>query len=119
MSDSFSPLLGITELNPSQSQPEIPVNEAVRTLEAFAQLAVKSKTVTAPPGSPADGDRYIVPPSATGAWAGKEEDVVLWMKTEWIFFAPKGGWIAYVESSDSYVRYSAVGSPPTGWVAFP
>jgi len=33
---------------------------------------------TAPPGSPADGDAYVVGASPTGAWAGEDHKVAIW-----------------------------------------
>ncbi len=67
---SETPLLGITELEASQSQPEIPVNEAIRVLESGAgQLIVIDKDLSVPPVSPAEGDVYIIPSGASGVWA--------------------------------------------------
>jgi hypothetical protein len=39
------------------------------------QLAVLDRHLTAPPASPADGDRYIVASGAAGAWAGWDLNV--------------------------------------------
>jgi hypothetical protein len=44
----------------SQAQKHVTHNEALRLLDAMVQLAVLDRDLTAPPGSPADGDRYIV-----------------------------------------------------------
>jgi Protein of unknown function (DUF2793) len=49
-----------------------------------------------PPGVPAEGDRYIVAASPTGAWAGKAGQVAAWQDGIWRFHAPKAGWIAFV-----------------------
>lgn len=54
-----------------------PSDDGVRT--------VQSMTTTAPPGSPAVGDRYIVPAGATGAWAGHTNEIATWNGSEWIF----------------------------------
>ena len=70
-----SPFLGMPYLLPSQAQKHVTVNEALSVLDALAQLAVKNRTLTAPPGGPAEGDRHIVAAPATGAWSGKEEQI--------------------------------------------
>lgn len=50
---------------------------------------VVSTTLTAPPGSPADGDTYFIPltPAATGLWAGHEGQSAQWdaVNSEWDF----------------------------------
>lgn len=62
------------------------------------------RDLTSPPGSPSDGDSYIVGPSATGDWSGKDNEVAVWNNTEstWVFFTPKKGWTAYIEDEDVY-----------------
>jgi hypothetical protein len=71
------------------------------TLDAQVLLRVLSATTTAPPGSPSDRDTYVVPPSATGAWAGQDEDVAQWNDTDsqWEFFTPGEGWMARADDS--------------------
>ena len=54
----------------SQAQKHVTHNEALRLLDGLVQLSVLDRHLTAPPGSPADGDRYIVAAGATGDWAG-------------------------------------------------
>jgi len=67
-----SPRLGYNELVAAQAAPESVVNEMGRYLEQGANLfTIKDRDLTAPPGSPADGDCYIVAASPTGAWSGK------------------------------------------------
>lgn len=56
------------------------------------QSPVKDKDLTAPPGSPSAGDRYIVCSPATGAWAGHEKDIAEYTGSTWDFFTPKCGW---------------------------
>lgn len=54
----------------AQAQKHVTHNEAVRMLDALVQLAVADRSLAAPPASPAEGARYIVAPSPTGAWSG-------------------------------------------------
>ena len=69
-------------------------------LGAMVQLSVISRVLTAPPGAPAQGDRYIVGPAATGAWATHDDHIALWLGTTWIFFVPKRGTLAFIEAED-------------------
>lgn len=114
-----SPKLGLTLLVASQAQPEVLVDRAIRVLEAFAgTLSVKSQHDTAPPGSPADGDCYIVQQPATGAWATQENAVAIYLGDTgtWYFAAPWDGLEAYVQDESAYIRWAATGSP-NGWIA--
>lgn len=110
---STTPLIGIPELEAAQAQPELVVNKALRMLEAMAPLQCIDRDLSAPPGSPADGDRYIVGPMATGAWVGKENQVALNLNGTWVFIAPRTGWRCWVEDESLDVQYS--GGSPDGW----
>ncbi|GEM_PF-2072719 len=60
-------------------------------LNALPWVAVKSITQTAPPATPAEGDIYIIPSGATGAWAGKTGQVAEWSEAAWRYLAPPNG----------------------------
>lgn len=109
-----TPVLGLPELILNQSQPHLVVNAVSRELEQFP-LLVKSASTLAPPGSPADGDAYIVPPAATGAWSASVDDVAYY-SAGWKFIAPRVGWLAYVDDVDSYYQYGA--GSPHGWALY-
>jgi hypothetical protein len=73
------------------------------------QQPVISKTVSAPPVSPARGDRYLVPSGATGAWAGYGGYIAYCTDAgtpTWAFTAPAQGMIAWVSGSSAYYYYS-------------
>ncbi len=92
-----SPNLVLPYVQPAQAQKHVTVNEALRRLDALVQLAVLSRTVGAPPGSPADGDRYIVPTGASGAWSSASIGAVAaWQDGGWLFYSPQDGWRADV-----------------------
>ena len=69
---SQSTNLRLPYLAANQAQKHVTVNEAFRFLDALVQLSIKSAALSAPPGSPADGNRYIVAAAPTGAWAGRD-----------------------------------------------
>ena len=103
-----TPILGLDELIANQSQPHLPINEALRALEAYGQIRVADRLAT-PPGSPADGDRYLVIATATGAWAGKEGQIAYYA-SGWRFLVPQSGWLAYVVDEAVFYMYGSAWS---------
>lgn len=75
------------------------------------QASVKDQNLLAPPASPAEGDRYIVPAAATGAWASKTGQIAEYQSSAWVFYPPATGWTSYVD--DEQKLYSWNG---TAWV---
>jgi len=72
----------------------------LRAIDVLLQVSVKSKTLSAPPGSPANGDRYIVASGATGAWSGHSTHIAVWTTDNpaspsgvWEFYTPQQGWM--------------------------
>lgn len=73
--------------------------------------SVLSASTTTPPVSPAEGDAYIVPAGATGAWSSHQDDIAVRTPRGWVFQVPVLGRQMQVEDTDGMLRYSA-----TGWV---
>ena len=92
-----TPNLALPFIVQGQAQKEVTHNEALLRLDALVQIAVRSRSLSAPPGSPADGERWIVAASPNGAWAGQSNKIAAWQDGAWSFFAPAGGWRAQVE----------------------
>lgn len=77
------------------------------------QLSVLDHDLTAPPGSRADGDRYIVASGATtGPWSGWDLNVALRTDGAWLRLPPRTGWRAWVEDEGLLLAYDGA-----GWVA--
>ena len=93
---TISSNLGLPFIDAAQAQKHVTHNDALRILDVLVQPAVVSRTVTAPPATPAEGDRYIVPAGATGAWAGQTGKVVVFQDATWVFLTGKAGWVAWV-----------------------
>jgi len=110
MSDSVH--LVLPYLSAAQAQKHVTHNEALQILDALVQLSVKDRDLTAPPGSPAEGDRYIPAATATGAWASQEGNIAHFVGAAWAFYTPREGWRAWVDDEDVLLRYSGA-----GWVA--
>jgi hypothetical protein len=91
MSDTTTHLLPY--ILAAQAQKHVTHNEALRLLDAMVQLSVLDRTRTAPPASPADGDRHIVASGATGLWAGWDLNVAFWVDGVWMRLVPRpAGW---------------------------
>ncbi len=104
-----TPNLGLPYIMAAQSQKHVTHNEAIRALDAIVQLAVLDRDLTAPPGSPADGARYIVGGSPTGAWSGYAGSVAAYQDGTWMFYAPVEGWIAWIGDEDAAVVWDGAG----------
>ncbi len=113
---SQTPHLNLPYLAAAQSQKHVTHNEALRALDAVVQLAVLDRHATAPPASPADGDRYIVAASPTGAWAGQAGKIAAWQDGAWAFYAATEGWLAWVADEDKFYVFdgTAWGELPSG-----
>ena len=81
----------------AQAQKHVTHNDALRLLDGLVQLSVLDRDLAAPPGSPAEGARYIVAAGATGAWSGWSGDVALWSDGAWLRLPARAGWQVWVE----------------------
>lgn len=77
------------------------------------QDSVFDKDLTAPPGTPSTGDRYLVANSATGAWSGHDGDIAEWDGSTWIFQAKSEGMAVWVEDENRLYTYNGL-----AWVVF-
>lgn len=105
-----TPILLLDEWEQGQAQPHATVNEAIRWLECFAQLSVLGLDA-APPGSASDGDAYIVASGGTGAWAGHDLQVALFLGDAWAFKTAPEGSIAWIRDEDVHRVYRPDDSP--------
>lgn len=84
----------------------------LKRLGAVVGLSVKDRDLATPPASPANGDRYIVPATATGAWSGRTDQIAVRIAGAWEYHVPKIGWTCFIEDEDVLAVYK-----PTGWSA--
>ena len=96
MSDATTHLL-LPYILAAQAQKHVTHNEALRILDGLVQLSVLDRDLTAPPGTPADGDRYLVASGATGDWVGWDLNIALWTDGAWLRLPPRTGWRTWVE----------------------
>ncbi|HDR29703.1 DUF2793 domain-containing protein [Rhodovulum sp.] len=110
MSDTTTNLL-LPYILAAQAQKHVTHNETLRILDGLVHLSVLDRDLTAPPGSPADGDRCIVGSGATGDWAGWDLNVALWTDGVWLRLPPRTGWRAWVEGEGVLLVFDG-----SGWV---
>jgi hypothetical protein len=93
---STSANLALPFIEGGELLPDVTLNEALRLIDTLVQLAVVDRDLMAPPGSPSEGERWIVKATATGAWTGHVDQIAAWQDGEWVFAIPRVGWLAYV-----------------------
>lgn len=100
--------LGIPELLPLQSSPDVTVNQALRKIDAILSYGVLTmQTLSAPPASPANGDMHVVGPSATGDWTGWEDTVAYYVNGVWEFVFPTEGYLVWSIPNTTLFVYTA------------
>lgn len=67
--------------------------------------------IDTPPGSPTEGDSYVIGATPTGLWAGHANKVTIYFDSVWRFFTPKEGWLVYSRQDENYFKYTG-----TSWV---
>lgn len=101
-----TPVLGLPEVTDGQASQGAIHNEALRELMAKT-VRVLSRTTTAEPGSPADGDAYILPSGFSGAsWGGSAVNrIAHYIGGVWQFYTPAEGWRVWVNNENITVAY--------------
>lgn len=84
----------------------------LKRLGAVVGLSVINRTATAPPGSPVDGDRYIIPAGASGDWAGRTDQIAVRIDGVWEYHIPLHGWLCYIQAEQVLSAFK-----PAGWSA--
>ena len=108
-----TPNIALPFLFAAQAQKHVTLNESLLRLDAVVQLTVLDRDLAAPPGSPADGDRFIIAAGASGAWAGQAAGTIAaWQDGAWAFIVPREGWLAWVADEDTMVAWSG-----TQWIS--
>ncbi len=95
MSDTLNFVMPL--LDAAQAQKHVTLNEALVRADALAAGTVEDRGLTVPPGAPTDGTAWIVGAGATADWAGRDDDLALYLNGGWAFVAPWPGlsvWVA-------------------------
>jgi hypothetical protein len=75
----------------------------------------ETRGLTAPPGSPTIGLKWLLPAAPTGAWAAYGKNIAQWTAAGWRFSAPSQGRKAYMKDEDRHLFYDATAT----WVEYP
>jgi hypothetical protein len=108
-----TPHLGLPTIEAAQAQKHVTHNEALRVLDTLVMLAVLDRDLSAPPSSPAEGDRYIVKTTGTGAFAGNSNKIAHFADGGWSFYSPQAGWVCYLIDDGTLVAWNG-----TAWGDF-
>lgn len=116
-----TPRLALPYYTDGQTAPQGTLSEQLNILDFWAAPYVDGWEETTPPGSPSDGDAYLVGASATGAWSGQDGSIAIYF-SGWYFYAPKDGmriWRrdASVSGNRGFFAYSDYEDDwyPDGW----
>lgn len=94
------------------------LDSAVSGLQDFRESVI-DKDLSTPPSTPATGDRYIVGPSATGAWTGLENKIVEWNGSAWVSEPnPDMGTYVYIEDEFSAYVFNNNTFASGSWIIF-
>ena len=74
----------------------------------FRRQSVKDRDLTAPPGTPSEGDRYIVATGGSGDWSGHDLEIAEWhaagaSAAAWLFEDPWRGYTIWIEDEETSV----------------
>jgi hypothetical protein len=88
-----------------QAQKELFVNEAHAIADALFHPAVEGED-NDPPGSPQDGECWLVGSAPTGAWLGKAGALACYQLNNWIFVTPRDGLRILDKQTGQDIRWS-------------
>lgn len=108
---SATPNLGMNYVVSGQASGEVTLNDALNAIDGIIQLAVQFVGDT-PPGSPTNGQAFLVIATATGAWTSHEGQIALYYNG-WTFLSPKAGWKAWDKNILQHMMYDGI-----EWLAY-
>lgn len=103
---------GLPLMAQTQSSRYLTYNELAWAVDVL-QRGVIDRDLTAPPGSPSEGDAYIVASGGTGAWSGQDDSIAFYFGGVWNFLEPdlaQGNGV-YVQDEGVRVQWNAQISP--------
>lgn len=106
MSD-LSTKLQLPFLAAGQAQKHVTVNESLLRLDALVQCAAESKSISAEPGSPSEGQIYILPSGKTGTnWSAMADNALAYYRDgAWDEITAREGFLVYLNDTDLLARF--------------
>ncbi len=83
-----TPRLALPYILSQQAQKEVTHAAALNQLDALVQPVVQQVGLNTPPGSPTDGQCWIVGTTPTGAWVGQANRLAQRIGGAWVFHTP-------------------------------
>ena len=87
-----TPRLALPYIQVQQAQKEVAHSEGLVRLDALVQTVVQAVALNTPPGSPTNGQLWIVGAAPTGAWAGNANRLAQRLDSAWRFYVAATGW---------------------------
>ncbi len=121
-----TPNLNMPEIEHGEVNGDTTHNEGLQIIDLHGQSIVEARTAT-PPGSPTEGQAWIVAPSATGIWVGQDNNIAHYYGSVWNYYTPQQGWRFYNKADTlvwqydglNWAIYIAGDNPPNQtWQAF-
>lgn len=105
---SYGANLGLMVNAATSEVHDVALRGFLRGVDGLVQPNVKGYLTNTPPGSPSDGDVYIIGAAPTGAWAGNAGKVARWYANDgaWDFYTPKNGWMFQSNSARETYRHT-------------
>ena len=97
--------LALPFIVPGQAQKELYHNEALVRIDAALHAAVEDTSAPDPPAAPVEGQCWIVPAGAGGAWSGHAGSLACWTSGGWRFFDPVPGMLVWDKSSAFWLHW--------------
>lgn len=94
-----TPLAGLSEIAESVANQVPTHNLALRQWEARTIRALSMITMSPP--AAVEGDSYIIPAGATGAWSGKTAQIASFIGGAWSYYAPVEGIRLWISDLDA------------------
>src|SRR4030095_2123817 len=105
---SASANLALPFIEGGELLPDVTLNETLRLLDTLVQLAIVDRDLNAPPGSPNEGQRWIVKasPSPPGTRARHGTHNAPCQAGGWVFCVPQTGWFAYLIDEGTLIAWN-------------
>jgi hypothetical protein len=101
---SISANIGLPLLFTGQAQKEVFINEGLALIDALMPGAI-SASRNEPPTSPVEGTAYRVTGEATASWAGREDELAIYLAGSWRFVEPQDGMVFFDRAAGALIHF--------------
>ncbi|MTH96077.1 DUF2793 domain-containing protein [Roseibium sp. RKSG952] len=102
---STSPRLALPLLAAAQAQKHVTHNEALLRLDGLLHAGILG-TRADPPGSPQEGDGYLIGDNAGGEWSGRNSQFALFRDGVWHYADPFDGFAVFDRTTGGWLIFS-------------